>query len=218
MHVFVDNREHKRLDEILEYYQEEEDDVTCEVLTLDTGDFIFDDGRNQVCFEWKTIADFIASVKDKRVFNQSISMYDEFDYHFVIIVGTDIELENSLVIDGLRPSAYYGAITRLNTYTTVITAPDNHTAYALMLCQAHKCLDDTFVYKRLPIKSPNPAQNLLLTCNKIGEETVKLLTNELNLYSFKDLTRLSYDDLISIQGIGPKTANMILEYIGETIT
>ena len=86
-----------------------------------------------------------------------------------------------------------------------------------MMCQAEKCLDDDFVYKRLPIKTPNPAQNLLLLCKDIGDETVKLLKDELHIYSFKDLKQLSYNDLINIHGIGPKTANMILEYIGETI-
>lgn len=212
MYVKIDNREKDRTQIACDYYTQK--GLNAEITTLPVGDYIFND---KVVFEWKLISDFIASVKLKRVFNQSIEMYENFDYHYVIIVGSDVELENCLVLDGLRPSAYYGAITRLNTYTTVINAPDEFTAYELMMCQAEKCLDDDFVYKRLPIKTPNPAQNLLLLCKDIGDETVKLLKDELHIYSFNDLKQISYDDLINIHGIGPKTANMILEYIGETI-
>lgn len=232
--VIVDNREHKRLDAILDYYNSLED-VTCTVTTLETGDFIFrditrtvttldtgefisSDINGEVVFEYKTIPDFIASIKDMRVFNQSISMYEEFTYHYVIIVGSDLDLENAFVEEGLKPSSYYGAIAKINTYSTVITVPDEETAYSVMYCQACKCLEDKFVYKRLSMKTPNPAQNLLLMCKHIGEETVILLKEELDIYSFTDLQRLSYNDLIKIHGIGPKTANLIIDYIGETIT
>ena len=215
MDILVDNREHARLDEIQEYY-EQFPDCTCEVTKLTTGDFIFTDNNGSVCFEFKTIADFIASIKDMRVFNQSICMHEEFDYHYVIIVGSDLDKENAFVTEGLKPASYYGAIAKINTYSTVITVEDNRLAYGMMKCQAEKCLEDNFVYKRLPMKTPNPAQNLLLMCKDIGEETVKLL-DELELYSFSDLKQLSYDDLIKIRGIGPKTSELILKYIGEVL-
>lgn len=210
--VCIDNREKDRVQPASVYYTDMGLDV--EVATLPTGDYIF---NNKVCFEFKLIKDFIASVKSKRVFNQSIDMYTEFPYHFVIIVGTDLELENAFVSEGLAPKAYYAAICKLNTYTTVLYAPDEFIAYALMQCQAEKCLEDNFVYKRLDMKTPNPAQNLLLQCKNIGDETVILLEKELNIYSFKDLQKLTYENLTSIHGIGDKTANMILEYIGEML-
>ena len=211
MNIKIDDREKNRVETAQQYYSNK--GLTVEVTRLPTGDYLFDE---KVCFEWKLIPDFIASVKSKRVFNQSIDMYREFPFHFVIIVGTDLELENAFVSEGLAPKAYYAAICKLNTYTTVLYAPDEDMAYALMQCQAEKCLEDNFVYKRLDIKTPNPAQNLLLMCKDIGEETVKLL-DELGLYSFKDLQQLSYNDLISIRGIGDKTATRILEYIGEEL-
>ena len=210
--VIVDNREKWRTKEAQAYYEKQ--GLKCTIEPLTTGDYIF---NNTVCFEFKLIKDFIASVKSKRVFNQSIDMYNEFTYHFVIIVGTFLDLENAFVSEGLAPKAYYSAISKLNTYTTVLNAPDEETAYGVMLCQAEKCLEDNFVYKRLDIKTPNPAQNLLLMCKNIGDETVVLLKDELNIYSFQDLQQLTYDDLISIHGIGDKTANMILEYIGEML-
>lgn len=215
MHILVDNREHARIKEIQEYYNGLSDCV-CEVTTLTTGDFIFTDTNGSVCFEFKLIKDFIASIKDMRVFNQSICMHEEFDYHYVIIVASDLDLENAFVTEGLRPSSYWGAVAKINTYSTVVRVPDNETAYAFMKCEAEKCLEDNFVYKRLAMKTPNPAQNLLLMCKYIGEETVELL-DELGLYSFKDLQQLSYNDLISIHGIGDKTATRILKYIGEEL-
>ena len=210
--VKIDNREKHRVKTAKTFYTDM--GLDSEITTLPVGDYIFNDA---VCFEFKLIKDFIASIKDKRVFNQSIDMYTEFSYHFVIIVGTDLELENAFVSEGLTPKAYYAAICKLNTYTTVLYAPDEFIAYALMQCQAEKCLEDNFVYKRLDMKTPNPAQNLLLQCKNIGDETVILLENTLDIYSFKDLQDLTYEDLISVNGIGDKTANMILEYIGETL-
>ena len=55
------------------------------------------------------------------------------------------DIGHEVVQEGLRPSVYYGAFTRLNIYTTVITAPGYYTAYVLMSCQTSKCLDETFV-------------------------------------------------------------------------
>lgn len=216
MLITIDNRERKRIEDLEDYYTQY-DDCEVEVTTLATGDLIFTKNNNSVVYEYKTVPDFIASIKDHRVFNQSIDMYNEYDYHYVIIVGSDDEISEHLYMDGLHEHAYYGAILQLNTYTTVLTAPYPELAYYMMYNLACKCLEDNLIYKRLPVKTPNPAQNLLLSCKGLGLETVELIKDTLNVYSFKDLAGLSYDDLVSVKGIGDKTAKLILEYIGSNI-
>lgn len=211
MKIQIDNREHKRIEEILKYY-ENIDDCECSVETLPVGDIIFEE---EIVFEWKTIPDFIESIKDHRVFNQSIDMYNKFLYHYVIIVGDD--LKKYLKIHGMTLNHYWGAINQLFTYTRVIHVHNNSTAYCVMLNIARKCLSSKLVYKQLPMKTPNPAQNLLLLGKHIGDETVKLMEQELDIYSWNDLKQLEYKDLIKIKGIGPKTANLIINYIGEVI-
>lgn len=215
MHLFIDNHEHKRIKHLKKYYNNIGINTT--ITTLEIGDLIFLDKDNAICFEYKTLPDFIQSITDTRVFNQSVDMYNEFQYHFIIIVNdTGLTVKEYYDIHELNIKQYYGAITKLNTYTTVLYVEDEYDAYYMMYSQMMKCFDDTLIYKRLQMKTPNPAQNLLLNCKGLGEETVKRITRELNLHNFKDLTRLTSNELKQVDGVGDKTAKLIINYIGET--
>ena len=140
--ITIDNREkHSRIENAIEYYKELNDIVT--VKELQFGDYIF---NNQVVFELKTISDFVASVQSGRVFNQAIDQSTVYPYHFVIITASDRErrgyfnklkhLRNTnLYFDNHK---YLGAISRLNTYTTVITASNEKEAFEFMRTQSRK--------------------------------------------------------------------------------
>lgn len=94
--VYIDNREQKRIKSATQYYTEQGLEV--EVKELEIGDYIFTDGENSVCFEYKEINDFITSINDGRVFNQAINMAENYDYHFVVIRGTESERAKYLAI------------------------------------------------------------------------------------------------------------------------
>ena len=79
MEVVIDSREHHRIKTAKQYYTEH--DCKVQIKELPIGDYLFD---NQVVFEYKTQTDFINSVRDNRVFRQTIRQQEHYPYHFVI--------------------------------------------------------------------------------------------------------------------------------------
>ena len=220
MKVQIDNREDKRrIKSATHYYEEQDYDVTVEQLTY--GDYIFDD---KVVFEYKTMQDFIQSIMDGRVFNQALNQSEHYPHHFVIIDG---DLKKRVdVLSKLRwrshvyfnLNQYYGAIARLNTYTTVLhSLGGKQEAFKLMDKQAQKCLDDTPVTKKFSKKKEDsPAFNFFVYCvHEVNVNRAKLICGELNLRSHDDLMNLTFDDLVGIDGIGEKTATCIMKDLGK---
>lgn len=216
-YIKVDNREkHSRIEHATEYYTDLGD--TVHVQELPFGDYIFDD---QVVFEYKTISDFVQSVKSGRVFNQAIDQSTTYRYHFVIIVSTDRERRgyfNKLKHLGNRDLyfdnyQYIGAIARLNTFTTVIQASTEKEAFSFMRSQARKCLDNKHIVKRLETKTDNPCFNYLMNIKHISDVKAELIVKELELETLTDLLNITNNDLQGIKGIGSSTAGIVMKSI-----
>ena len=220
MNVIIDAREQDRIKSATRYYEKElKLDVSVEELPV--GDYIFTNGTNKVCFEFKEINDFITSISNHRVFNQAINMAEEFDYHYVVIRGTESERAKYLAISKNYQTVtvfqYLGAIASLNRYTTVIESytPYINEAYYRMYIQAKKCLQNKPIVKRFNRKNKNPALNYL--CHDIygiNYKRAKLIVDTYELESLTDLQRLTIEDLCEIEGIGENTAKRIKEATG----
>lgn len=214
MLVQIDNREKKsRIQHATQYYKDQND--TVEVKELPFGDYIFE---KQVVFEYKTLTDFIQSVKSNRVFNQAIDQSSVFKYHFVIIVSTPGErkiyfkkLKNIGGAFYFNEKQYIGAISRLNTYTTVIQAQNETEAFIYMRSQARKCLDNKHIIKRLETKTDNPSFNYLMNIKHISDHKAKTIVDELQIYTLQDLLQVTNNDLQNIKGIGSSTAGIIMK-------
>lgn len=214
MNIQIDNREkHSRIEHAKKYYKNDE----IQVKELQFGDYIFE---NQVVFEYKTLSDFVQSVKTGRVFNQAIDQSTTYKYHFVIITANEREkrgyfnkmkqYNGGLYFDEHK---YIGAISRLNTYTTVIQANNEQEAFHYMRSQARKCLDNKQIIKRLEQKTDNPCFNYLMNIKHISDAKAKLICDNLKLETLTDLLEVTNDDLQSIPGIGSKTSGIILKSI-----
>lgn len=213
--VQIDNREkYSRKENAKHYYEEQGDQVIIKELAF--GDYIF---NNEVVFEYKTIKDFVQSVKSNRVFNQAVDQSTTYKYHFVIIVGTERErrgylnklkhLGNTqLYFDNKK---YIGAICRLNTYTTVIQVNTEKEAFYYMRTQARKCLDNKHVIKRLETKTDNPAFNFLMNIKHISDVKAEIIVDGLNLYTLEDLLNVTNNQLQSLNGIGSTTVGIIMK-------
>jgi len=219
MEVWIDHREQDRVKSAKKYFTEQGLEVKVKELLV--GDYIFTDGTNEVAFEFKEINDFITSISSGRVFNQAISMAEEFDYHFVVIRGTESERAKYLAISKNYRSVsifqYHGAIASLNRYTTVIESYTSYIneAYYKMLIQAKKCLGNKPIVKKFPRKDKNPVLNFL--CHDIygiNYKTAKPIVDTYNLKSIDDLKQLSIDDLCLVDGIGKNLATRIKEAVG----
>lgn len=215
MIVQIDNREkHSRIEHATEYFKQQGDEVI--VKELPFGDYIFE---NKVVIEYKILSDFVQSVKSNRVFNQAIDQSLVFPYHFVIIVSTDRERRgyfNKLKHLGntdlyFDEKKYIGAISRLNTYTTVIQANNEKEAFLFMRSQARKCLDNKHVVKRLETKTDNPAFNYLMNIKHISDVKAETIVDGLNLYTLEDLLNVTNNDLQSLDGIGSQTSGIIMK-------
>lgn len=222
LNVAIDNREQSRVKSATKYYKEQGLTVTVEELPI--GDYLFTDGTNEVCFEYKEINDFITSISSGRIFNQAINMAEEYHNRFVIIRGTEQERAKYLAISkNYRPVniyQYHGAIASLNRYVTVIESytPYIDEAYYKMLVQARKCLLDKPVVKRFPRKNKNPALNFLCYCiYGLNYKRSKVIVDTYQLESLNDLMKLTIDDLLLIEGVGENTAKKIWGAIHGTI-
>ena len=215
MNVKIDAREKDRIRSSTKYYTEQGLDV--EVCELPVGDYVFDD---QVCFEFKLVSDFIASIQDHRVFNQSIEMAENYDHAFVIIYGDLFNRSKYLAMSRnyreISVFQYIGAISSLNRYVTVLQVynPYIDEAYYTMMVQAKKCLSNKPIVKKLPKKHKNTALNFLTySIYGINYKKAKLITDTYQLENLTDLFELTTEDLTKIEGIGEKTAQNIIKAI-----
>jgi len=215
--ITIDDREKQsRIEKAIEYFEEKGDKV--KVAHLDIGDYII---NNEVVFEYKRLDDFVKSVKDRRVFNQAVDQSTNFKYHFVVVVATDRQRKayfNKTTRVGFKggyfdEEQYIGAISRLNTYTTVIQADYEKQAFKYMRSQAHKCLDNKHVVKRLETKTDNPAFNWLIDIKHISDNTAELLVDNFDLYDLYSLFQLDFNEMQQIKGIGVETAKIVMNSI-----
>lgn len=215
----VDSREQKRINQAKEYFTDNKElktDYTVIQKELPTGDYVFD---GKVVFEYKTQSDFISSITDGRVFNEAIKQSETYPYHFVIIQGTNRDRKKALEYAGsFTIEQYYGAIARLNTYTTVINCTGlMEDAFYQMHVQAKKCLDGKDVkIKHFDVKSGNPAFNALCYClDDVADIRAKNIVNHLHLKTWSDVYHLTKQDLLSVPGIGEATSESIICQINE---
>ena len=214
--VYIDSREQSRIKPAMVYYKEQ--GLNVEVKELEIGDYLFSNGEDSVCFEFKTIQDFVTSIVDGRVFNEALNQAENYNHHFVVIQGTESERAKALSISkNYRPVSifqYHGAIASLNRYTTVIESYTSYLneAFYRMLVQARKCLSDKPIVRKFPRKDKNPALNWLIYCNYgVSIKKGQLIVDELNLKTLSDLQQLTIGDLTSIKGIGESIATKIIE-------
>ena len=213
MLVQIDSREKDRVKSASKYFKEQGLEV--EVCELEVGDYLFD---NKVCFEFKLVSDFIASIQDGRVFNQSIDMAENYDHTFVILHG-DLQTRSKYIAMSrnyreVNLFQYIGAISSLNRYVTVLQcySPFINESYYTMMTQSKKCLQNKPIVKKFEKKNKNPALNWLIYCNYgLNHKRGKAIVDKLNLKTLKDLQELTIDDLTSVKGVGEKIANNILE-------
>lgn len=224
MIVTVDSKEKGRIKPSLFFFGENN---TVSVEDMEFGDYVFtDEETGKTCaFEYKTCSDFITSVNENKIFNQAIEQVKHFDYHFVVIEYTD-ELRKELSRNlwyykkiAFTKAQFYGAIARLNTYTTVISAHNTETCFELMEKQARKCFDNKSVHKKLKKIYDNSAQNYLINCcYGVGVQTAENVTGELKLFTLEDLLKLDKPLLLTVNGVGDKTADKILKSIKKDNT
>ena len=221
MNITIDNREHHRIETAKKHYKQHE----IEIRQLETADYIF---NKDVGFEYKTLTDFISSVQSGRVFEQAIRLNQQFKYPFVMIQGTEQELEDYInKLFFLRKTKkhnkpqkfykknYYGAINRLNTIVTVLQCPTEYIAFESMLNQARMCLDDAPINRKVA-KTGVPAYQCLRYCVRgVGPKTAMKIVKSLGLDSLESLMKCTITDFSSVNGVSLGKAELIYSKLHE---
>ena len=210
MQVKIDTREQDRIKIATEYFKSQGLEVSVEQLPV--GDYLFD---NKVVFEFKVWSDFMSSIIDGRLWNESQKQMENYNIHFVVIHGTNRDYMEAFQHNGLEDKMITGAIARLNTYTKIIHGTRTiQDTFELMMVTAEKCLDNKTLVRQFGTKSVNPAFNVLAYCvDDIKGERAKNIVNFLGLKTITDVTNIKYDDLLKVPGIGPVLAEKIITAI-----
>ena len=217
MKVTIDTREQNRIKTATEYYKQQGLEV--EVKELETGDYLFND---KVVFEFKTIADYVSSIQDNRVFNEAINQAENYDYHYVIIQGDEATRAKCLAMSRnfqeVTYFQYLGAIASLNRYTTVIESysPFINEAYYRMMITAKKCLQQKPIVKKFNRKHKNSAMNYLTYCvYGLNYRRADDIVTTLDLHTLEDLLNVTHQQLTSVEGIGDKLADRIIDTLNN---
>ena len=208
--ITIDSREQNRIPIAKNYYEQQ--GYTVQVKELPTGDYVFDD---QVVMEFKTWGDFMSSITDGRLWNESQKQMENYPIHFVVIHGTNRDYLEAYAHIGIEDKHINGAIGRLLTYTKIIRSTGTLTdTFELMKVTAEKCLDNKTITKQFDTKTVNPAFNYLCYCiDGIKGERAKTIVNYLKLETLEDLLNLDEDKLKTVPGIGNKLSEKILTAI-----
>lgn len=228
MKVLIDNRESKtRIKSAEKFFKKLGYKPIVETLTV--GDYVFHD---RICFEYKTASDMIGSIKDGRIFRQARNML-QYDYSFIIVVGSvpqqiNKDNKNAYWYKGNSPKnrftvkAYIGAVARLETYSRVLVVDNQQQAFQLMDALVSKIFMDNVDVKMIDRPQSglyNPVASYL-SCIYINDSQRLSAKAALKVCEFLEenhlkLFDLEVNDLMSIDGIGKKTAQAVFDAIGE---
>ena len=208
--ILIDSREQSRISLAKEYFEKQGYEVIVE--EMKTGDYLF---NQKVVMEFKTWSDYMSSITDGRLWNESQKQMENYNIHFIVIHGTNRDYQEAYQHTGLEDKMITGSIARLLTYTKIIRGTGTLTdTFELMRVTAEKCLDNKTLTRQFQTKSVNPAFNCLAYCvDNIKGERAKNIVNTLKLKTINDVVSLTYEDLIKVPGIGDTLAKQILEAI-----
>ena len=209
--VKIDSRERKRIKPSMDYFYD------WKVCKLDTCDFVYDD---KVGIEYKRVdTDLFSSIINKRLFNQVGRMVQTYPIHYLLIEGNPWEyLENNdNEYVNFNTEQWDGTYTSLQQVTQISFCKDFTHGLQIMSLLFKKSLDNkNRVYNYID-KFDNVAVNFLMCKLGIGQNTAETVANELNLSCWEDLNLLDKDLLMSVDGIGEKKAQLIMNSIKGSV-
>ena len=178
---------------------------------LGVADYIVSD---RVAIEFKTTADFEASIIDTRLFKQCEELIDAFEKPIIIVQG------DCLFHGRIHPNAIRGAIASVTTDfgIPIITVDTPQEAAQLIIAYARREQGDpnrTIKYNAKP-KALNDNQlqeSVIASLPTVGVKLSKELLN--NLGSVKEVINAPIEQLINVPGIAKGKASKIHEIINK---
>lgn len=179
---------------------------------LDYGDYVY----KNIAVEFKTVKDFIGSVKEKRIFNQAIGMNEEYSKHYIIVYGNVSATLRELyrLRHVFTIGQYLGAVASLSQVTHVLKVDNEAQAFKLAKALFEKSTDGkNRTTKKTNIKNKNKIVGVLSYIGGINSTRAELLVDELDIKTLDDLMQLSEEDICNVKGFGDKTAQNIIKWL-----
>ncbi len=202
--VYADTREQSsRVTQLLK-----EMGCEIEVKQLEVGDFLLSDS---VVVERKTIADFVSSIVDGRLFNQLSSMTENFEKPLVLVEGHIYDLFET---SNMHKNALIGALTSIALDCRVpvlFTAGQRETAEFLYVIAKREQLGKTKQIRlrigRKGLTLQGQRQFIVESLPLVGAEMAKKLLKRFG--SVKAIVNASEKELQEVENLGKKKAEGI---------
>lgn len=218
--IIIDSREDSQLSRTLIDLASKAK-IETEKKWLEIGDYIVGD----CCIEAKSSADFLASVRNKRIFNQLDNMDRTYNKNIILIYGSlDDAMEylhrtkfNSMSWRSKLKKMFVGALTSIALHTDVkpVWVDNYRTAAHIILATTEHIDKDLIIHKELPkkIKTDDVRIDILTEIKGVSIDKAKALLETFG--SIAELTMSSITDIVKHKGIGKVTAVSILKALNS---
>ena len=191
--------------------------VKIEKRYLEIGDYVC----GNICIEAKSVEDFLASVRNKRVFNQLSNMEDAYEKNILLVYGNLSKVGsylnhtsyNSPGWQGKLQKMFVGALSSITINTSIKTVWVTNTSEAaeFIVATAYHAKKDFKLTKMLPKKTRTDDARVDLLCTIKGispKKAKQLLEDHLSILevAMQDAKTLS-----NSEGIGKVTASNIVD-------
>lgn len=176
------------------------------------GDYICGD----CAVEYKSPEDMIASILDNRVFNECLEIREHYTYPYLVIAGNVPELlavkYRKNIPGRVTVNQYLGAVASLSTYVNVLVVNNENQALTLIGKLFSKHYDSKVRGVCKPVsKTGNSAVNYLSCIKGVSVDKASCICEELGVVSLQDLLDLTVNDLTMVDGVGVRTAELIMK-------
>ena len=181
---------------------------------LEIGDYIVQ-SEPSLCIEAKTTADFLQSVKNKRIFNQIDNMDREYDNNILLIYGnlqdaTEYMTKNMKYKQQLKKQ-FVGALSSITLHTDIKPIwVDSHTTAAHIIAALYTHVEKKLIiHKQLPkkVRTDDVRVDVLIQIKGISIEKAKTLLDKFG--SIAEIVVASEKEICEVEGIGKVTASNI---------
>ena len=220
LNLLIDSREDSALSEMVEHFAHIAN-IKSTKQFLEIGDYVI----NDICIEAKSAADFLSSVRNKRMFNQLDNMDREYNRNFLIIYGSLDEAVaylnytkyNSRQWREKLKKMFIGAISSiaLNTDIKPVWVADLATA-AHFIVGCHTQADKKLVlHKMLPkkIRTEDVRLDILCSIKGITLEKAEVLLEEFG--SIAEIALQTPKEIMKLNGLGKVSANSIIRALNS---
>ena len=194
--IQIDNRESTGFKEICKIFLKD-----IEIKQLEVGDIVY----NGIVYEHKTPDDFIASVKDGRLFSQIKKMQMNYERSYIVVSGSLTDL----IEVGMSYNSVIGSLTSCFARGCPVIFCDSHENLCLIIKKLSEKLVDNKDRSTTEIKLPIHDDPLRLVCSLPGISKKKGQSLLDHFGSPMAIFTASIDELMEVDKIGIKIANKI---------